>query len=176
MSYTRISKCRARTARLQVDNQIRGCQAATYGSWKNRSRPAGMGRDPPRRGPGVGPRAGPALGHLSSGCGQADAPGELPAEHQGHPRDAVVPELRGRRVGSRAEEGRRPVSETLAIIYAAKSTQDKRRSIGTQLEDAREFCEDNGWTVVDPPHKAAYKDEGFSAYSGNRGPDLRAAE
>lgn len=67
-------------------------------------------------------------------------------------------------------------TETFAILYAAKSTQDRRRSIDTQLEDAREFAEENGWTVVDPPHKAAYKDEGFSAYSGNRGPDLRLAE
>jgi DNA invertase Pin-like site-specific DNA recombinase len=58
-----------------------------------------------------------------------------------------------------------------AILYGAKSTQDRRRSLKTQLEDAREFAEDNDWTVV-----AEYKDEGFSAYSGNRGPDLRLAE
>src|SRR4051812_28034323 len=58
-----------------------------------------------------------------------------------------------------------------AILYGAKSTQDRRRSLKTQLEDAREFAEQNGWTVL-----AEYKDEGFSAFSGNRGPGLRAAE
>ncbi|MBA2637328.1 MAG: recombinase family protein [Solirubrobacterales bacterium] len=58
-----------------------------------------------------------------------------------------------------------------AILYGAKSTQDRRRSLKTQLEDAREFAEEHGWNVV-----AEYKDEGFSAYSGNRGPGLRSAE
>jgi Resolvase, N terminal domain len=55
-----------------------------------------------------------------------------------------------------------------AVIYGAKSTQDRRRSIDTQLEDAREKCADEGWTVVGRD----YADEGFSAYTGDRGPDL----
>lgn len=58
-----------------------------------------------------------------------------------------------------------------AILYGAKSTLDRRRSLKTQLEDAREFAEENGWTVV-----GEYRDEGFSAFSGNRGPGLHAAE
>jgi len=60
---------------------------------------------------------------------------------------------------------------TPAILYAAKSTQDRRRSTKTQLEDAREFAEEQGWVIL-----AEYRDEGFSAYSKNRGPSLRAAE
>jgi DNA invertase Pin-like site-specific DNA recombinase len=60
---------------------------------------------------------------------------------------------------------------TLAVVYAAKSTQDRRRSIDTQLEDARWKCKEEGWEVVGRP----FSDEGFSAYRGNRGPDLAAA-
>jgi hypothetical protein len=54
-----------------------------------------------------------------------------------------------------------------AILYGAKSTQDRHRSLVTQLEDACEFAEENDWKIL-----AEYKDEGFSAYSGNRGPGL----
>lgn len=60
--------------------------------------------------------------------------------------------------------------QTPAVLYAAKSTQDKHESIPGQLEECREMARDNGWTVV-----GEYSDEGFSAYSGNRGPDLAAA-
>ena len=60
--------------------------------------------------------------------------------------------------------------KTSAVIYAAKSTQDKRASIPTQLSDCREMAEAEGWEVV-----AEYQDEGFSAYSGNRGPGLASA-
>lgn len=60
---------------------------------------------------------------------------------------------------------------TPAVLYAAKSTADPRGSIGTQLADARRMAEDEGWLVVGEFH-----DEGFSAYSGNRGPDLERAK
>jgi site-specific DNA recombinase len=54
-----------------------------------------------------------------------------------------------------------------AVLYGAKSTTDKHDSIPTQLAEAREMAERNGWVVVFEDH-----DEGFSAYSGNRGPAL----
>jgi site-specific DNA recombinase len=60
---------------------------------------------------------------------------------------------------------------TPAVLYAAKSTIDKRKSIPTQLEDCRKKAEEEGWEVV-----GEFKDEGFSAYSGNRGPDLERAK
>jgi DNA invertase Pin-like site-specific DNA recombinase len=56
------------------------------------------------------------------------------------------------------------------VIYAAKSTEDRRGSIPAQLEDCREMAARGGWTVL---HE--YKDEGFSAYRGNRGPGLAEA-
>lgn len=62
-------------------------------------------------------------------------------------------------------------SKTPAIIYAAKSTEDTRGSIPTQLADARAMAEREGWQVV-----GEFQDEGFSAYSGNRGPDLERAK
>src|SRR5262249_13987743 len=58
-----------------------------------------------------------------------------------------------------------------AVLYAAKSTADKHKSIPTQLEDCRKKAEEEGWEVVGEFH-----DEGFSAYSGNRGPDLEKAK
>jgi DNA invertase Pin-like site-specific DNA recombinase len=58
-----------------------------------------------------------------------------------------------------------------AVLYAAKSTQDRHESIPTQLEDCREMAAENGWTVV-----REYSDEGFSAYSGNRGPNWQRAQ
>ena len=61
--------------------------------------------------------------------------------------------------------------KTPAIVYAAKSTQDRKDSIGTQLAEAREMAEANGWEVV-----AELQDEGFSAYSGNRGPAWQRAQ
>ena len=57
-----------------------------------------------------------------------------------------------------------------AIIYAAKSTEDKHGSIPAQLDDCRELAEREGWAIV---HQD--QDEGFSAYSGNRGPGLERA-
>lgn len=57
-----------------------------------------------------------------------------------------------------------------AIIYAAKSTQDVRGSIPTQMEDCRAMATREGW-VVD----GEYADEAASAWSGDRGPGLAAA-
>jgi DNA invertase Pin-like site-specific DNA recombinase len=57
-----------------------------------------------------------------------------------------------------------------AVIYAAKSTEDRHGSIPTQLDDCRSMAAREEWVVV-----AEYTDEGFSAYRGNRGPGLAAA-
>ncbi|HWF32999.1 MAG TPA: recombinase family protein [Solirubrobacteraceae bacterium] len=57
-----------------------------------------------------------------------------------------------------------------AVIYAAKSTKDKHQSIPTQVADCEAMAEREGWTVA-----GTYSDEGFSAYSGNRGPELADA-
>jgi DNA invertase Pin-like site-specific DNA recombinase len=57
-----------------------------------------------------------------------------------------------------------------AIIYAAKSTEDKRGSIPTQLADGRALAEKEGLPVA-----AEYADEAASAWSGDRGPELAAA-
>jgi site-specific DNA recombinase len=57
-----------------------------------------------------------------------------------------------------------------AILYAAKSTEDKRGSIPTQLEDCRKMAEREGWEVVEE-----YSDEAASAWSDDRGPNLAAA-
>jgi len=57
-----------------------------------------------------------------------------------------------------------------AILYAAKSTEDTRGSIPTQLQDGRELAEREGFEVV-----ATYQDENASAYSGSRGPGLEQA-
>ena len=64
------------------------------------------------------------------------------------------------------------MTETLpaAVVYAAKSTEDKHGSIPTQLEDCRARAAREGWSVV-----AEYQDEAMSAYSGDRGPDLARA-
>src|SRR4051794_39730649 len=59
---------------------------------------------------------------------------------------------------------------TPAVLYAAKSTQDRRGSIGTQLTDCRAMAEREGWRVI-----GEYSDEAASAWSANRGPELRAA-
>ena len=64
------------------------------------------------------------------------------------------------------------MSDTIpAILYAAKSTEDRRGSIPDQLDEARAMAEHEGWQVV-----GEYYDDGFSAYRGNRGPDLEAAK
>ncbi len=58
----------------------------------------------------------------------------------------------------------------IAIIYAAKSTQDKHGSIAGQLADCRNVAARAGLEVV-----AEFSDENESAYSGDRGPGLKAA-
>ena len=57
------------------------------------------------------------------------------------------------------------------VIYAAKSTQDKHRSIEGQIEDCREKAGEDGWEIV-----GEFSDEKFSAYSGNRGQGLTKAK
>src|SRR5438093_67566 len=60
---------------------------------------------------------------------------------------------------------------TPAVLYAAKSTEDTHGSIPTQVEDCHRLAEREGWEVV-----GEFSDEGFSAYNGNRGPDLERAK
>jgi DNA invertase Pin-like site-specific DNA recombinase len=57
-----------------------------------------------------------------------------------------------------------------AVLYAAKSTEDRRGSIGTQLEECRDRAEQEGWLVI-----GEFSDEAFSAYHGNRGDGLARA-
>src|SRR3954451_5418977 len=58
----------------------------------------------------------------------------------------------------------------LAILYAAKSTEDTHGSIPTQLAVWRAAAEAEGRTFV-----AYFSAEAASAYNGNRGPGLAAA-
>ena len=67
-------------------------------------------------------------------------------------------------------EARMTDEPTPAIIYAAKSTEDKHGSIPTQLGDCRRTAEAEGQNV-----EAEYSDEAASGYSGNRGPELARA-
>jgi DNA invertase Pin-like site-specific DNA recombinase len=57
------------------------------------------------------------------------------------------------------------------VIYAAKSTEDRRGSIAGQLRDCAE-------AIAEDPHRAVvgeYTDESFSAYRASRGPGLSEA-
>ncbi len=58
-----------------------------------------------------------------------------------------------------------------AVIYAAKSTEDKHGSIPTQISDCHAMAQREGWVVA-----GVFQDEAFSAYSGNRGPGLEQAK
>lgn len=58
-----------------------------------------------------------------------------------------------------------------AVVYAAKSTEDRHGSIPTQIEDCLALAERQGWEVV-----GDFSDEAFSAYSGNRRPGLERAK
>jgi site-specific DNA recombinase len=58
-----------------------------------------------------------------------------------------------------------------AVLYAAKSTEDKHGSIPDQLVKTRRLADNEDWPVADE-----FSDEGFSAYSGNRGPGLEEAK
>src|SRR3954447_23425291 len=62
------------------------------------------------------------------------------------------------------------MTDTPVVIYAAKSTADRKGSIPTQLSDCHAMAEREGWRVV-----AEHQDEGFSAFKGSRGPGLEAA-
>ena len=57
-----------------------------------------------------------------------------------------------------------------AVIYAAKSTEDKHGSIPTQLEQCRQRAQAEGWPVL-----GEFQDEALSAYHGNRGDGLAQA-
>jgi site-specific DNA recombinase len=57
------------------------------------------------------------------------------------------------------------------VIYAAKSTEDKRGSIPGQLEECRAMIATQPGRIV----AGEYTDEAFSAYKGNRGPGLAEA-
>lgn len=59
---------------------------------------------------------------------------------------------------------------TPAVIYAAKSTTDKRDSIGTQLADCHGAIASEGRRFL-----SEHRDEHKSAYKGDRGPGLTAA-
>jgi DNA invertase Pin-like site-specific DNA recombinase len=58
-----------------------------------------------------------------------------------------------------------------AILYAAKSTEDKHGSIPDQLSKTRLLSQKENWDL-----SQEFSDEGFSAYSGNRGPGLEEAK
>jgi DNA invertase Pin-like site-specific DNA recombinase len=73
-------------------------------------------------------------------------------------------------MGHRAPEPVRSTAPVRAVLYAAKSTEDVRGSIPDQLADCRKKAEAEGRTV-----DAEYADEAWSAYSGNRGPELARA-
>jgi site-specific DNA recombinase len=58
-----------------------------------------------------------------------------------------------------------------AVLYAAKSTEDKHGSIPDQLAKTRRLSDGEDWRMA-----GEFTDEGFSAYSGNRGPGLEEAK
>jgi DNA invertase Pin-like site-specific DNA recombinase len=60
-----------------------------------------------------------------------------------------------------------------AVIYAAKSTEDKHGSIPAQITDCREGIEREGGRFL---YAEPLSDENKSAYSGNRGPGLAEAK
>jgi DNA invertase Pin-like site-specific DNA recombinase len=57
-----------------------------------------------------------------------------------------------------------------AVAYAAKSSEDKRGSIETQVADCSAMAEREGWNIA-----ATYQDEAKSAFSGSRGEGLAKA-
>jgi DNA invertase Pin-like site-specific DNA recombinase len=75
------------------------------------------------------------------------------------------------KVAARSPEGTSEVGTRVAVLYAAKSTEDIHGSIPTQLEDCRELARRNGWEIA-----REFTDEAFSAFSGNRGPGLSSAK
>jgi DNA invertase Pin-like site-specific DNA recombinase len=79
----------------------------------------------------------------------------------------VVMEYQGPKTYAREEKGQ----GIPRVIYAAKSTEDRRASIPEQLRECR------GQVEGDPRRRlvAEYFDEAFSAYRRDRGPGLRDA-
>jgi DNA invertase Pin-like site-specific DNA recombinase len=63
------------------------------------------------------------------------------------------------------------VTLTRCVVYAAKSTEDKRGSIPDQLRDCRAEIERSSDRVVEDE----YVDEKVSAFTRNRGPGLQDA-
>ena len=61
--------------------------------------------------------------------------------------------------------------DTPCIVYAAKSTEDRRGSIGDQLRECRANIEGTGRRHI----VAEYSEEAVSAFSGNRGSELAEA-
>ena len=57
------------------------------------------------------------------------------------------------------------------VMYAAKSTEDRRGSIPGQLRECREAVESAGGRII----VGEYSDEAFSAFIGSRGPGLAEA-
>src|SRR5436853_523670 len=66
---------------------------------------------------------------------------------------------------------RRATGRTPAVVYAAKSTDDKHGSIPDQLADCRVVADRERWAVV-----GEYHDEAKSAYHGSRGDGLAGAK
>ena len=63
-----------------------------------------------------------------------------------------------------------PSQHVRCVIYAAKSTEDIRGSLDTQVADCLAAAQAENREVV-----GKYQDEAMSAYHGDRGPGLRAA-
>lgn len=61
-------------------------------------------------------------------------------------------------------------ARTFAVLYAAKSTADVHGSLEQQRKDCLAFADREGLTVI-----GQFADEGYSGFSGNRGPDLERA-
>ena len=59
----------------------------------------------------------------------------------------------------------------VAVVYAAKSTEDTSDSLGSQLDRCREHATQQGWTV-----SAEFQEKAVSAYKQSRGPQLAAAK
>ena len=59
----------------------------------------------------------------------------------------------------------------IAVLYAAKSTEDAKGSIESQLADCRAAASAEGRSIF----QVEFRDEGYSAYTGTRGPGLTQA-
>ena len=86
----------------------------------------------------------------------------------GHVSRWTYHELATRQVESVCRPGFAAVSP--AVLFAAKSTEDKKGLLPVQLRDSRELAATLGYVVA-----ADIQDEAKSAYHGNRGPGLEQA-